>query len=114
MSIIRKYHNHKTQKDTWHREEEQHNHLGTSGRQTKQSNRLSLPHQDDCKLEWIQSNAQQSIKLLQTPTMGVTLTKSQQQQHHRLRTDSLPKPPRGLNAFYWYQIFALDSAVVEV
>ena len=21
---------------------------------------------------------------------------------------------RGLNAFYWYQIFALDSAVVEV
>ena len=25
-----------------------------------------------------------------------------------------PKPPGGLNAFYWYQIFALDSAVVEV
>ena len=25
-----------------------------------------------------------------------------------------PKPLRGLNAFYWYQIFALDSAVVEV
>ena len=23
-------------------------------------------------------------------------------------------PPCGLNAFYWYQIFALDSAVVEV
>ena len=23
-------------------------------------------------------------------------------------------PPGGLNAFYWYQIFALDSAVVEV
>ena len=23
-------------------------------------------------------------------------------------------PPWGLNAFYWYQIFALDSAVVEV
>ena len=23
-----------------------------------------------------------------------------------------PKPPRGLNAFYWYQIFALDSVVV--
>ena len=23
------------------------------------------------------------------------------------------KPLRGLNAFYWYQIFALDSAVVE-
>ena len=25
-----------------------------------------------------------------------------------------PKPPGGLKAFYWYQIFALDSAVVEV
>ena len=25
-----------------------------------------------------------------------------------------PKPPGGLNAFYWYQIFALDYAVVEV
>ena len=24
------------------------------------------------------------------------------------------KPPEGLNTFYWYQIFALDSAVVEV
>ena len=23
-------------------------------------------------------------------------------------------PPGDLNAFYWYQIFALDSAVVEV
>ena len=23
-------------------------------------------------------------------------------------------PPGGLNAFYWYQIFDLDSAVVEV
>ena len=23
-------------------------------------------------------------------------------------------PPGGLNAFYWYRIFALDSAVVEV
>ena len=23
-------------------------------------------------------------------------------------------PPGGLNAFYWYQIFVLDSAVVEV
>ena len=24
------------------------------------------------------------------------------------------EPPGGLNAFYWYQIFPLDSAVVEV
>ena len=34
-----------------HREEELHNHHGTPGRHTKQSNQLSLslPHQDDCK-----------------------------------------------------------------
>ena len=38
--------------------------------------------------------------------MGVTIKKSQQQQNHRLRM--------GLNALYWYQIFALDSAVVEI
>ena len=42
---------------------------------------------------------------------------SQQQQNHRLRTDSSLSHRGGgggLNAFYWYQIFALDSAVVEV
>ena len=33
----------------WHREEEPHNHHDAPGRQTKQSNQLSLPHQDDCK-----------------------------------------------------------------
>ena len=50
--------------------------------------------------------------------MGVTTNKSQQQQNHRLRTDSSLSRRGGggggLNAFYWYQIFALDSAVVEV
>ena len=35
--------------NSWHHEEEPHNHRKTPGRQTKQSNRLSLPHQDDCK-----------------------------------------------------------------
>ena len=39
----------------------------------KQSNQLSLPHQDDCKLEWTQSIAQQNIEQLQNPTMGVTI-----------------------------------------
>ena len=33
----------------WHREEEPHNNNETPERQTKQSNQLSLPHQDDCK-----------------------------------------------------------------
>ena len=33
----------------WHCEEEPHNNHETLRRQTKQSNQLSLPHQDDCK-----------------------------------------------------------------
>ena len=32
----------------WHREEEPLNHHETPGRQIKKSNKLSLPHQDDC------------------------------------------------------------------
>ena len=47
--MIRKYHNHKLQTNPWHREEEPHNNQETSGRQTQQSNQLSLPHQADCK-----------------------------------------------------------------
>ena len=46
--------------------------------------------------------------------MGVTINKSQQQQNHRLRTDSSLSHRGGFNEFYWHQIFALDSAVVEV
>ena len=49
VSMIRKYLNHKPQTNPWHHEEEPHNHHETPGRQTKQSNQLSLPHQDDCK-----------------------------------------------------------------
>ena len=47
--MIRKYHNLKPQTNPWHREEEPHNHRETPERQTKQSNQLSHPHQDDCK-----------------------------------------------------------------
>ena len=46
--MIRKYHNHKLQTTPWHREEEPLNHHETPGRQIKQSNQPSLPHQDDC------------------------------------------------------------------
>ena len=49
VSMIRKYHNHKLQTNTWYREEEPHNNHETPGRQTKQSSQLSLPDQDDCK-----------------------------------------------------------------
>ena len=48
VSMIRKYHNHKLQTTLRHHEEEPLNHHKTPGRQIKQSNQLSLPHQDDC------------------------------------------------------------------
>ena len=47
--MIRKYHNHKPQTNPWHRDEEPYNHHETPGRQTKQSNQLSFPHQDGCR-----------------------------------------------------------------
>ena len=37
-----------TADNPWHSEEEPLNHYETPGRQTKQSNQLSYPHQDDC------------------------------------------------------------------
>ena len=37
-----------TAETPWHRKEELLNHHETPGRQIKQSNQLSLPHQDDC------------------------------------------------------------------
>ena len=45
--MIRKYHNHKPQTTPWHGKEVPTNHHETPGRQIKQSNQLSLPHQDD-------------------------------------------------------------------
>ena len=39
---------------------------------------------------------------------------NQQQQNHRLRMESSLNHQAGLNAFYWFQIFAPDSAVFEV
>ena len=53
------------------------------------------------------------IEQLQTPTMGVTINKKSKTEAPPWNGQQ-PKPPGGLNAFYWYQIFALDSAVVEV
>ena len=46
--MIRKSNNHKPQTTTFHREEELLYHHKTPARQIKQSNQLSLPHQDDC------------------------------------------------------------------
>ena len=63
--MIRKYHNHKPQTTPWHREEELLNHHETPGRQIKQSNQLSLPHQDDC-------NTRIDIKLHTTQNRTIT------------------------------------------
>ena len=114
--MIRKYHKHKLQTNPWHREEEPQNNHDTPGRQTKQSNQLSLPHQDDCK-------TRRDIK--KRTTKHRTFTESHNgsnsnQQVNNNRTTALEwtaaqaKRWGGLNAFYWYQIFALDSAGVEL
>ena len=43
--MIRKYHNYKPQTTPWYREVEPVKNHESPGRQIKQSNRLSLPHQ---------------------------------------------------------------------
>ena len=65
------------------------------------------------KLEWTQSNAQQNVEQLQNRTMGVTINNESTTTEPPPKGGQQPKPLWGLNAFYWYQIFALDSAVVE-
>ena len=68
--MIRKYHNLKPRTTPWHREEELLNHNKTPGGQIKQSKQLSLfPIKVIAILEWTQSNVQQNIEQLQTPTM---------------------------------------------
>ena len=57
----------------WHREEEQHNNHETPGRQTKRSNQLSLPNQDDCKTRMDIKERTKNIEQLQTLTMGVSI-----------------------------------------
>ena len=47
----------------------------SQGRQIKQSNQLSLPHQDDCNTRMDIKYVHQHIEQLQTRTMGVTMNK---------------------------------------
>ena len=60
------------------------------------------------KLEWTQSNAQQNIKQLQNLTMVVTIYNESTTTEPPPQNRQQPKPLRGLNAFYWYQIFPMD------
>ena len=113
--MIGKYNYHNLQTSPWHLKEEPHNNHETQGRLSKATSSL-FPIKMIAKLEWTQSNVQQNIEQLQTPTMGVTINKKVNNRTH-LRTDSSLRHGGwrgGLNAFYWYQIFALDSAVVEL
>ena len=67
----------------------------------------------NAKLEWTQYNAQQNIEQLLNPSIRATINNES--------TTTEPPPYNGqqlkslgvFNVFYWYQIFALDSAVVE-
>ena len=115
MSLIRKYHNHKPQATQRHREEKPLNHHETTGSQIKQTSQLSFPHQDDCNTRM--DNAQQN--------RAVTDSHNGSNNKHKVnnsRSTALERTAAqatggvggGLNALYWYQIFALDSAVVEV
>ena len=60
------------------------------------------------KLEWTQSNVHENIELLQNPTMGVTINNKRITAFEQAAS----KPTGGFNAFYLYQIFDLNSAVV--
>ena len=65
------------------------------------------------KLEWTHSNTQQNIEQLQNRTMGVKIKHESTTTEQPPSNGQQPKPLGCLNAFHWYQIFALDSAVVE-
>ena len=108
VSMIRKYHNHKLQTNPWHCKEEPHNNQETPRSQTKQSNQLSLPHQDDFKNSIGHKVMYYKIQnKYRIPEWEQQLTANKLQQNHLLRMDSSLSHWGGLNAFYWYQTFAL-------
>ena len=85
--MIRRYHNHKLQTKPWHSEEEPHNNHETPGRQTKQINQISLPHQDDCK-------TRRGIKKRTTKHRTITEShhvSNNKQQHNNNRTTALER-----------------------
>ena len=55
----------------------------------KQSNQLSLPHQDECNTRMDIINVQQNKEQIQTPTMGVTINKK----------STTTEPPQNLTIF---------------
>ena len=72
-------HTHKPQTTSWHIEEEPLNHHETPGRQMKQSNQLSLPHQDD-------SNTRTHTK--QRTTKHRTITDSHNESNNKQKVNN--------------------------
>ena len=80
--------------------------------QPKQSNQLSLPHQDDCKPRRTQRVNNKSRANHRTPqTMGASINNKLTTKEPPPFNGQQPKPLQGLNTFYWYQIFALDFVI---
>ena len=85
--MTRKYHTHKPQTNPLYLEEEPHNNHETPGRQTKQSNQLSLGHQHDCK-------TRRDIKLCTTKHRTITDShngRNNKQQVNNNRTAALER-----------------------
>ena len=93
--MIRKYHNHKVKTIPWHCEEEPPNNHETTGRHTKQSNQLSLPHQDDCKTRRDIKKRTSKIEQLQNPTIGVTINDKSTTTETPPKNGQQPKPRGG-------------------
>ena len=97
-----------------HREEEPHNNHETRGRLTKQSNQLSLP-QGDCKTRMDTNKRTTKHRTIKESHKGSI---NKQRSNNNNRTTALERTAASatggsFNAFYWCQIFALDSADVE-
>ena len=83
-------------------------------RQSTKATSSLFPIEMIAKLGRIQYNAQQNREQLQNLTMGVTINNESTTTEPPPKKGQQPKPLEGvLNAFDWYPIFALDSAVVE-
>ena len=59
--MIMKYHTHKLQTNPWHREDEPNRNHETPRRQSRKATSSLFPFKMIAKLEWTQSNTQQTI-----------------------------------------------------
>ena len=68
--MIKKYHNHKLQKNLWHCEEKVQNNHDALGRQTKEGNSSLFPIEKITKQELISRNAQKTLNKYRLPKWG--------------------------------------------